>query len=139
MLAEAPKKSGRVFYTGAFRRSWASACVKTALGRWIEYGDGRPRKYQGLIVHDRRRSAVKNLRDAGVPETVVMKISGHKTQSVFRRYSIVSTDDLHRAMNQVQSAAGVMTLEAERKQMGGIQPEFNTSLMANDDGNLDHA
>ncbi len=71
MLAEAPKKSGRVFYTDAFRRSWASACVKTELGRWIEYADGRPRKYQGLIVHDLRRSAVKNLRDAGVPETVI--------------------------------------------------------------------
>ena len=59
-------------------------------------------KYKGLLLHDLRRSTVRNLRKAGVPETVIMKITGHKTAEVFRRNNIVSTDDVSAAMRSLE-------------------------------------
>ena len=45
-----------------------------------------------------RRSGVRNLRRAGVDGTVAMRITGHKTASVFRRYNIIDENDLRQAM-----------------------------------------
>ena len=62
-------------------------------------------KSSGLIVHDFRRSAVRNLRLAGVSESEMMKITGHKTATVFRRYNIVTPDDVSAAMRKLETAS----------------------------------
>lgn len=61
----------------------------------------------GAWIHDLRRTWVTRARRAGVPETVVMKLSGHATNSVFRRYSIVEESDLFSAVRQLASAGTV--------------------------------
>jgi hypothetical protein len=61
-------------------------------------------KYSGLIFHDLRGTAARNLRRAGIAEGVIMKIGGWKTRSVFERYAIVSRTDIVDAMRMLQQA-----------------------------------
>jgi integrase len=58
----------------------------------------------GLLFHDLRRCGARNLRHAGVAETVIMQIGGWKTQSVFRRYAIVNKADIANAMLKLQQS-----------------------------------
>jgi len=51
-------------------------------------------KLNGRLVHDLRRSAVRNLERAGVSRSVAMKLTGHKTEAVYRRYAITSAAGL---------------------------------------------
>lgn len=101
MLAAKKPKEGRVFDTTNLRKEWMTACAACGLGRKIEVpGKKYDPRYEGLTLHDLRRSAARNLLLAGVPETIIMKIGGWKTRSVFDRYAVANTADLTAAMRR---------------------------------------
>jgi hypothetical protein len=88
-----------------FRRAWASACFKAGLGMKVEVArpNGKPKtviKAQRLL-HDFRRTAVRNLERAGVPRSVAMRMVGHRTEAVYRRYAIVTESDLRAAAERL--------------------------------------
>jgi integrase len=57
----------------------------------------------GRIPHDFGRTAVRNLERAGVPRSTAMKMVGHKTESIYRRYAIVTESDLREAAGRIQT------------------------------------
>ena len=90
---------GSVFDATNLVKAFRKACVTVGLGKWRD-AKNHDAGYDGLTLHDLRRSGVRNLRRAGVSEDVAVKISGHRTRSVFSRYNIVDSDDLHDAMRR---------------------------------------
>ena len=95
--------------TGQFknlRKLWNTACRTAGIGdgykvsrKYVEYWeDNLP---SGPTIHDFRRSACRNMVRSGISERIAMKVSGHKTRSVFDRYDIVNYADLKLAAQSV--------------------------------------
>jgi integrase len=74
---------------GSHLNGWAEACERVGLA--------------GLLFHDMRRSAVRNMKRAGIQDVVAMKITRHKTRSVFDRYNIVDESDFSGSAEKLES------------------------------------
>jgi integrase len=74
----------------SFRQAWTNLTKAAGL--------------EGTLVHDLRRSGARQLRHAGVPESVVQKIGGWKSPSMFRRYAIVCDADMRSAIARLEQA-----------------------------------
>lgn len=88
---------------GEFRKAWKSACDFANV--------------PGRLFHDLRRCAARNLLAAGVPQAVAMKVTGHKTDSMFRRYAIVTVDQQREAL---KAAALYRQQQAEKQKVQRI-------------------
>jgi integrase len=92
-----------------FDKSWKNACKDAGMGV--------------RLLHDFRRTAVRNMVRSGIPERVTMMISGHKTRSVFDRYNIVNDQDLKLAALKQQAY-----LDSQRGTISGTIVDFKEKL-----------
>jgi integrase len=77
---------------GDFRKAWRTACKKAGV--------------EDRLFHDLRRTAAKNMLMAGVPQAVAMRITGHRTDSMFRRYAIVDESQKRDALTRTANYLG---------------------------------
>jgi integrase len=70
-----------------FRAAWGNACTRAG--------------FPGKLVHDLRRSAVRNMERSGLSRSVAMQLTGHKTEAVYRPYAITSEADLREGVERL--------------------------------------
>jgi len=94
-----------------FRYAWAKAC--------------READVPGRLVHDFRRTAVRNLERAGVSRSAAMAMTGHKTEAVYHRYAIVDS-------HMLQEAAAVLAyfmLPTQKSKYSQSRVDWGQELM----------
>lgn len=103
----------------SFRKAWASASRRAGL--------------VGMLPHDFRRTAVRNLERASVPRSVAMKLVGHKTEAMYRRYAIVSPRDLTEGVAKLatlREAAGSSGRKLFGHNLGHNRPHMASEVAA---------
>lgn len=100
-----------------FRKAWDAACNLASCG--------------GMVYHDLRRSAARNLELAGWPRSTIMEWMGHETESMFHRYRIVSAADRAMVEARLQAMARLKAAEAETGRNGLAAAEAGSNLVAN--------
>jgi integrase len=128
--AQSKNEEARVFPFGALpvlaevvehQRAYTEAVQRRtgAIVPWLFHREGQPirsmdtawrsacerAKVAGRLMHDFRRTAVRNLERAGVPRSVAMKLTGHKTEAVYQRYAIVAERDLAEGVAKLAALA----------------------------------
>jgi integrase len=125
-----------------FRKLWRSLAIEAGLGRMVCRAcektvavakkcdcaasallRGEKLRYVGLIRHDFRRSAARELRRAGVAESTIMAIAGWRTASMFRRYAISDPRDIKAAIEKRQQAR-------EEQSSGMVAQDFSAHAEA---------
>ena len=97
-----------------FRKAWESGLDRTI---------SRSTPDQAKLFHDLRRTGIRNLVRAGVPERVAMTISGHKTRSVFDRYNIVNRRNLHEAVMRLEHHITELETDRDGHTLGTLAPD----------------
>ena len=98
-----------------FRETWTSLTLIAEL--------------PGLKIHDFRRSAVRNMIRCGIPQVVAMRISGHKTASVFNRYNIVDEADLADAAVRIEKGRALSPSMIQADQESVTRPRPTEQLI----------
>jgi integrase len=91
----------------AFYKAWRTACRKAGV--------------PGMLTHDFRRTAVRNMERTSVARSVAMKITGHRTEAVYRRYAIVSDQDLREASAKMITGTIPGTVEVSATKRRGVR------------------
>ena len=133
----------------SFRKGWSDICVAAGVGRMVCRkcdspidgeeckrcgASGRDLKYEGLILHDTRRTAARNFRRAGVAEGVIMRIGGWKTRSVFDRYAIVSQADVVGALQKLEKRKEDTAREVKKSEQRAIEFGHDSVMTRLSDG-----
>jgi integrase len=99
MLTAVKVREGEVFPSKwAMQHAWHKACKAAGIS--------------GLLIHDLRRSAVRNMMATGAQQAEAMKISGHKDASAFQRYNIIATEQSNNVMARVAKLVPVKLTKA---------------------------
>jgi integrase len=106
VLTQRAKEALR-FLPSRFKKAFVFVSSRTKT-RWVDIKKPFDRAVDaaglhGLWFHDLRRSFITRARRVGVPESVVMKMSGHRTRAVFERYNVVDTQDLRAAVRALEN------------------------------------
>jgi integrase len=99
---------------GNFRRAWLTACKEAGI--------------PGQLRHDFRRTAVRNLERAGVPRSAAMAMTGHLTESIYRRYAIVDEAMLKEASAKLGALHGRMSTRWTQKVFNLDKQQINKAI-----------